>query len=256
VPNRAYNQTPLTHSPIWPGIMFTTSSRCSSLKRGKKTEGISAYSSSRCSSLPRNGIGNPYHPPTAPTQSESESEAPTHSSVRPSNAMVSLARRPLSAAVPAGNLLGIHLFRCPVRTSPSLCGSACLLVTQGRYAPRSRLTDSQNPGRRWHRRQALGMHRLPRWQHPQRRRLRPRRQTRLLLPQVCAQRSVDWNEEIIPSLAVCLAVSLPTIQGSGRVMSSTRISSISPAASMRKPPPYEFPILTPNTTSPSSHQSR
>ncbi|AQL10318.1 Formyltetrahydrofolate deformylase [Zea mays] len=93
--------------------MFTTSSRCSSLKRGKKTEGISAYSSSRCSSLPRNGIGNPYHPPTAPTQSESESEVPTHSSVRPSNAMVSLARRPLSAAVPAGNLLGIHLFRCP-----------------------------------------------------------------------------------------------------------------------------------------------
>ena len=32
--------------------------------------------------------------------------------------MLSLARRPLSAAVPAGNLLGIHLFQCPVRTLP------------------------------------------------------------------------------------------------------------------------------------------
>nr|CAB3447136.1 unnamed protein product [Digitaria exilis] len=27
--------------------------------------------------------------------------------------MLSVARRPLSAAVPAGNLLGIHLFKCP-----------------------------------------------------------------------------------------------------------------------------------------------
>jgi hypothetical protein len=51
-------------------------------------------------------------------------------------------------------------------------------------------------------------------------------------------------------------VSSPTTQGSGRVMSSTTISSISPAASMHKHPPYEYPILTPNTTSPSSHQSR
>jgi formyltetrahydrofolate deformylase len=27
--------------------------------------------------------------------------------------MLSFARRPLSAAVPSGNLLGIHLFQCP-----------------------------------------------------------------------------------------------------------------------------------------------
>ncbi|KAF0935828.1 hypothetical protein E2562_036312 [Oryza meyeriana var. granulata] len=31
----------------------------------------------------------------------------------PRDKMLSLARRPLSAAVPAGNLLGVHLFQCP-----------------------------------------------------------------------------------------------------------------------------------------------
>ena len=35
--------------------------------------------------------------------------------------MLSFARRPLSAAVPSGNLLGIHLFQCPVRTYLILC---------------------------------------------------------------------------------------------------------------------------------------
>ena len=172
-----------------------------------------------------------------------------HPSVRPSNAMLSLARRPLSAAVPAGNLLGIHLFQCPVRTLPYPTTSIPLprprrpnpfpfpIVSQtqdavGIVAKLSECIASRGGN----------IHSVD-----------------VFVPDdkpIFYSRRYGWMDGWVAACLFDIPVSSPTTQGSGRVMSSTTISSISPAASMHKHPPYEYPILTPNTTSPSSHQSR
>jgi hypothetical protein len=61
----------------------------------------------------------------------------------------------------------------------------------------------------------------------------------------------------VPAACTCsFPVNSPTTRGSGRVMSCTRISSMWHTASVHKGPPYGYLILTPNTRSQSSLQSR
>ena len=181
-----------------------------------------------------------------------------------------MVRRPLSTAVPAGNLLGIHLFQCPVR--PSLLFLPQFLPTSSPFPPlhlgpppppRLTAAELKRPGHRGHRRQAVRVHRVPRRQHPQRRRLRPRRQARLLLPQVLHPLlSVGFRgtcqNALLQLSKPCVAspVNSRTTQGSGRVTSCARISSTCHTALVRRGRPYECLILTPNTRSQSSLQSR
>ncbi|XP_025794313.1 formyltetrahydrofolate deformylase 1, mitochondrial-like isoform X2 [Panicum hallii] len=74
-------------------------------------------------------------------------------------------------------------------------GAPAALRRRGRGQP-PRHSSLPVPRRRRHRRQAVRVHRLPRRQHPQRRRLRPRRQARLLLPQLSSE--FTYNPRLWP----------------------------------------------------------
>jgi formyltetrahydrofolate hydrolase len=118
--------------------------------------------------------------------------------------MLSMVRRPLSAAVPAGNLLGIHLFQCPDTVGIVAKLSECIASHGG------------------------NIHSVDVFVPDDKR--------------VFYSRSFPVNSR--------------TTQGSGHVTSCTRISSTFHTASVRRDRPYECLILTPNTRSQSSLQSR